>query len=105
MPTATRTDHNVSATGSNNDTSQEGSATLTNIVLATFSDQGNPPPRSHTVSPYTTLFRSWGDGQTSAGTITNNNNGTWTVTGSHTYVGDTVNSESEGTADIGGAHI
>src|SRR5260370_38834924 len=38
------------------------------------------PPRS-TLFPYTTLFRS-------------------TVTGSHTYVGDTINAESEGPATI-----
>src|SRR5260370_299359 len=42
----------------------------------------------------------WGDGTSSAGTITNNNDGTWTVTGSHTYTGDTINGESEGTAAI-----
>src|SRR2546425_911587 len=61
-----------------------------------------PTPRS-THDPDASRSRTnWGDGTTSAGTITNNNNGTWTVAGSHTYTGDTLlpGNESEGSATI-----
>src|SRR5260370_42028350 len=40
--TATITDPNVVATGGNSYTVQEGSATLTNVVVASFTDPGNP---------------------------------------------------------------
>src|SRR5207253_2785290 len=98
--TATITDPNVSATGGFAFTAQEGSATLTNVVVATFSDPGNPSPGNHEDAADYSATINWGDGSTSSGTITNNGDGTWTVRGSHTYSDDSVNGESEGTATI-----
>src|SRR5438552_153998 len=71
----TITDPNVSATGGNSYTVQEGSATLTNVVVATFSDPGNPTGTAEDAADYSASI-AWGDGSTSAGTISNNNNST-----------------------------
>jgi hypothetical protein len=43
----TITDPNVAATGGNSYTVQEGTATLTNVVVASFTDPGNPSPGNH----------------------------------------------------------
>src|SRR2546422_617810 len=51
-------------------------------------------PRS-TLFPYTTRFRS----TTSTGTISESG-GVFTVSGSHTYSGDTISGQSEGSASI-----
>jgi hypothetical protein len=89
----------VAATGGKTFGLTEGSATLSNVTVATFTDPGNPDGTREDASDYSATIN-WGDGTSSAGTITNNNNGTWKVTGSHTYSGDTVNGESEGAATI-----
>jgi hypothetical protein len=99
--TATITDRNVVATGGLSFMLQEGSATFSGTV-ATFTDPGNPTGAAEDATDYSASIN-WGDGATSTGTITNNNDGTWTVTGSHTYAGDTLSAgtgESEGTATI-----
>src|SRR5258708_16144263 len=89
----------VVATGGFTFTAAEGSATVSGTV-ATFTDPGNPSPGANEDTADYSASIAWGDGSSSVGTITNNNNGTWTVTGSHTYVGDTINAESEGPATI-----
>jgi hypothetical protein len=95
------TDGNVVATGGFTFTAQEGSATVSGTV-ATFTDPGNPTGTAEDAADYSASI-DWGDGATSAGTITNNHDGTWTVTSSHTYAGDTIpggTGESEGIASI-----
>src|SRR6202035_3073796 len=103
--TATITDPNVAATGGNSYTVQEGTATLNNVLLATFTDPGNPSPGNHEDAGDYSASVTWGDGTSDSTTganvtIVNNNNGTWSVFGTHTYVGDTVGGESEGAATI-----
>src|SRR5439155_1023412 len=67
---------------------------------ATFRDPGNPTPGANEDAADYSASIAWGDGNTTPGIITNNGDGTWTVRGSHTYVGDTINGESEGVATI-----
>ena len=92
-------DPNVVVAGVNPFSLTEGSATLSNVVVATFSDPGNPTGTTEDTSDYSATI-AWGDGATDTATIVNNNNGTWSVKGSHTYVGDTINGQSEGAATI-----
>src|SRR5438552_10891703 len=58
----TITDPNVSATGGNSYTVQEGSATLTNVVVATFTDPGNPSPGNFEDASDYSASINWGDG-------------------------------------------
>src|SRR2546427_2384869 len=88
--TANISDPNVSATGGNVFNLTEGSATLTNAVVASFTDSGNPSGTTEDASDYSATIN-WGDGSSGPGTIINNGDGTWSVTGSHSYVGDSVN--------------
>jgi hypothetical protein len=94
-------DPNVIATGGNTFNLTEGSATLTNVLVAEFSDPGNPAPgNNEDASDYAATI-AWGDGASGAGTIVNNNDGTFSVYGTHTYSGDniiTAGNESEGAA-------
>jgi phosphodiesterase/alkaline phosphatase D-like protein len=80
----------------------EGSATLTNVTLASFTDPGYTAATPEELSDYSALV-DWGDGSIGTGVITDNGNGTFTVTGEHTYSGDNIvnaGGESEGTAKI-----
>ena len=99
--TATNTvsDPNVAATGGSTFNITEGSATLTNVTVATFTDPGNPSPGNFEDASDYSASIAWGDGTSSAGTITNNNNGTWTVTGSHTYSGDNIGGVNSGVSE------
>src|SRR5438045_784056 len=72
---------------------------MTNAGVASFTDTGNPTGAAEDADDYSATIN-WGDGTSSAGTIVNNGNGTWSVRGSHTYTGDTSNGESEGAATI-----
>src|SRR6202035_91938 len=93
------------ATGGLTFNQTEGSATLSNVLLATFSDPGNPSPGSHENADDYSATVNWGDGSGSDAntTIVNNNNGTWSVYGTHSYAGDTLadsGNESEGSTAI-----
>jgi hypothetical protein len=66
-------------------------------TVASFTD-ANP---LGTVSDFTAVI-SWGDGTTSAGTITSSN-GTFSVSGSHTYTGNATSLFSVTVRDVGGA--
>ncbi len=68
----------LSATGT---TLQTTAGTPFTAVIATFTSV-NP---NETLSDYLTPTIAWGDGQTSAGTLTLGNNGAFDVTGTHTY--------------------
>src|SRR5690349_5642947 len=81
----------------------EGSATLTNVLVATFTDPGNPAPGNHEDAGDYSASIAWGDGTSSAGTIVNNNDGTFSVYGTHTYLGDNLagaSGESEGSTTM-----
>src|SRR5207302_206222 len=79
----------------------EGSATLTDVVVATFTDSGNPAPGANEDASDYAATIDWGDGSLlDTGLIVNNGDGTWSVKGSHTYLGDSVNGASEGAATI-----
>ncbi|HZU34994.1 MAG TPA: hypothetical protein VFA18_03755, partial [Gemmataceae bacterium] len=69
---------NLTATGGTAITTTFG-AGITNATVATFTDTNTANPASEF-----TATISWGDGQSSAGTITGSN-GAFTVTGSHNY--------------------
>src|SRR5262249_30500793 len=84
---ATVTDPNVIVTGGFSFTVAEGSAAVSGIV-ATFTDPGNPTGTAEDAADYGATIN-WGDGTSSAGTITQSA-GRFTVSGSHTYVGDTL---------------
>src|SRR5438132_1503623 len=95
-------DPNVVATGGNTFNLTEGSATLTNVLVATFTDPGNPTGLTEDAGDYAAVIN-WGDGSSSAGAIVNNGDGTFSVYGSHTYIGDSLegaNGESEGTTTM-----
>jgi hypothetical protein len=91
------TDPNVTATGGFSLTAAEGSASISGAV-ATVTDPGNPTGTAEDGADYSASI-SWGDGSVSTGSITEAG-GTFTVTGSHTYLGDTIGGESEGTATV-----
>src|SRR5205823_2768122 len=98
--TANVTDPNVSATGGVVFNLTEGSATINNQVVATFSDPGNPLGTAEDAGDYSATIN-WGDGNVTANApIVNNGNGTWSVTGSHTYTRHSTSGQSEGAADI-----
>src|SRR5262249_2798264 len=67
-------------------------------VVATVTDPGNRTGTAEDSGDYSATIN-WGDGSSSAGTITQSG-GVFIVTGSHTYVGDTIGGESEGVATI-----
>src|SRR5581483_11678936 len=98
ISTATITEPNIVAGSGFAYTVTEGSATVTNVALATFTDPGNPTGTAEDADDYAATI-DWGDGTSSAGTISQSG-GVFTVSGSHTYVGDTVNGESEGVAHV-----
>src|SRR5206468_2467364 len=98
-------DPNVAAVGVPTFSLTEGSATLSNVLLATFTDPGNPSPGNHEDAADYSASVTWGDGASDNTTganvsIVNNGDGTFSVYGTHTYVGDTIGGESEGTATI-----
>jgi hypothetical protein len=98
----TVTDPDVVATGGKTFTVPEGSATLSNVVVATFSDPGDPTGTLEDAGDYAASI-AWGDGVTDSGaavSIVNNGDGTYSVVGSHTYTGDTIAGNSEGAATI-----
>src|SRR6185369_9326223 len=82
--TADISDPDVVATGGFTFNLTEGSATVTNVVVATFTDPGNPTGAAEDANDYSAMIN-WVDGTRSEGTIVNNGNGTWSVIGSHTY--------------------
>ena len=77
--TATVADASLNSTGVNV-TGVEGTA-ITAVKVATFTD--NDP--NGTATDYTAVIH-WGDGTTSAGTVTANLSGGFDVTGDHTYL-------------------
>src|SRR5205807_1087266 len=91
------TDPNVVATGGFSQTVAEGSAAVTDMTVATFTDAGGLEEGGD----YTATI-DWGDSTTSAGTIVvdGDGNATGVVTGSHTYSGDSIGGQSEGTAVV-----
>src|SRR4029077_17935298 len=96
-------DPNVAAQGVAAFNVTEGSATLNNVLVATFTDPGNPAPGNHEDASDYAATIAWGDGTSSAGTIVNNNDGTFSVFGSHTYLGDNLggaSGESEGSTTM-----
>lgn len=87
----------LSATGT---TLQATAGTAFTAVIATFTD-ANPNAQ---LADFATPTIDWGDGQSSAGTVSQESNGTFDVTGTHTYadggiftVGVTVN-DADGSA-------
>src|SRR5262249_18749173 len=99
--TANLADPNIAATGNISKTAIEGQNSGTQTA-PTFTDPGNPAGTAEDAADYSASI-DWGDGTTSQGTVVSNNNGTWSVTGSHTYTGDTIPGgagESEGMAAI-----
>src|SRR5205814_1669280 len=84
----------VIATGGFGFSAVEGTPSGSQTV-ATFTDPGG----AEALSDYSANIN-WGDGTTSPGTISAPSGGVFTVSGSHTYAGDTINGESEGTATI-----
>src|SRR5262249_17249374 len=87
--TATVSDPNVVATGGFAFTAAEGQASTTQTV-ATFTDPGGAEPNPSDnpggpISNHYTALINWGDGITSAGTITPTGGNSFVVTGSHIY--------------------
>src|SRR5207247_2015865 len=96
-------DPDVAATGGNTFNLMEGSATLTNVLVASFTDPGNPSPGNQEDASDYAVSITWGDGTSSAGSIVNNNDGSFSVYGSHTYLGDNLvgsGGESEGSTTM-----
>src|SRR5437868_115126 len=74
-----------------------------NVVVATFTAPGNPPPGNHEDPPHSTPTIAWVNGTTSAGTIVNNVDGTFAVLGPHSFPtrrSSDLNGESEGATTI-----
>src|SRR5947199_401267 len=93
---ATAIDPNVVATGGFSFTTTEGAASIS-ATVTTFTT-----PCLHDALPIYSATINWGDGSTSLGVITETA-GVFTVSGTHTYSGDTIpggSGESEGTATI-----
>src|SRR5204863_481705 len=89
--TATIIDPPVQLRSRRNYVVTEGSATVSGTLI-TFSDPGGPEE----LGDYSASI-DWRDGQITVGTITGpDSNGIFTVSGTHTYVGDTIFGESEG---------
>ncbi|HEV3343167.1 MAG TPA: hypothetical protein VG125_22530, partial [Pirellulales bacterium] len=92
-------DPNVVATGVNAFSLTEGSATLTNATVATFTDPGGAEDPNANYS----ATIGWGDGTSGAGVVISDGHGGFIVQGTHTYSGDTLaggGGESEGAATI-----
>jgi hypothetical protein len=93
--TATIADASLSATGTTIETTE---GTTFSGTVATFTDaNANAPP-----GDYTTQIV-WGDGATTAGTVTTSAGGGLAVTGSHVYAEESTQTVSVVISDIGGA--
>src|SRR5206468_249148 len=96
-------DPDVAATGGNTFNLTEIGRASSRVRVASFTDPGNPAPGNHEDASDYAATITWGDGTSSAGSIVNNNDGSFSVYGSHTYLGDNLvgaGGESEGSTTM-----